>query len=114
LNGGKSSTDNVDAFLIFHLTLGASHLWFAPYSEYQHFLYETITKHLEMGWNYQQSADWLNANGYTTARGKRFRNAHTHAIVKNKKNREIRLNKIYEPIISNFSIRFIYKTMVNQ
>ena len=67
-----------------------------------------------MGWNYQQSADWLNANRYTTVRGKRFRNAHTHSIVKKKKNREIRLNKIYEPIISKFYIRFIDKTLVNQ
>ena len=67
-----------------------------------------------MGWNYKQSAHWLNENGYTTPRGKKFRNAHTHSIVKKKKIREIRLNQYYEPILTDFSLRFIDKTLVNQ
>jgi len=83
LLGGKSPPNDVHASLCFHLKLRASHLLVAPYSDYQEFLYQTISKHLEMGWNYQQSTDWLNDNGYTTPRGKRFGNAHTHSIVKN-------------------------------
>ena len=114
LFGGKSSTENVDTYLIFHLKLRASNLLVSPYTEYQQFLYETITKHLEMGWNYKQSADWLNENGYTTPRGKKFRNAHTHSIVKKKKIRDVRLNQYYEPILTDFSLRFIDKTLVNQ
>ena len=89
LFGGKSSTDNIDAYLIFHLKLRASNLLVAPYTEYQQFLYETISKYLEEGWNYQQIADWLNDNGYKTPRGKKFRNAHAHSIVKKKKIREL-------------------------
>ena len=67
-----------------------------------------------MGWNYKQSADWLNENGYTTPRGKKFRNAHTHSIVKKKKIREVRLNRLYAPVMSDFSLRFVDKTIVNQ
>ena len=51
-----------------------------------------------MGWNYEQSANWLNDNGYTTPRGKRFGNAHTHSIVKKKNIREVRITKFYEPV----------------
>ena len=114
LFGGKSSTENIDAYLCFHLKLRASNLLVAPYSEYQQFLYETISKHLEMGWNYKQSADWLNENGYTTPRGKKFRNAHTHSIVKKKKIREVRITKLYEPELTDFQLRFVDKTILNQ
>ena len=67
LFGGKSSTEN-RYYLIFHLKLCASNLLVAPYTGYQQFLYEAITKHFEMGWNYKQSADWLIENKYTTSR----------------------------------------------
>ena len=40
----------------------------APYSEYQQFLYDTITDLREKGWNYRQIADWLNQNDYKTPR----------------------------------------------
>ena len=44
-----------------------------------------------MGWNYPQSADWLNDICYTTPRGKKFGNAHTHYFVKNKKREKLEL-----------------------
>jgi len=114
LFGGKSSTENIDAYLIFHLKLRASNLLVAPYTEYQQFLYETISKYLEEGWNYQQIADWLNDNGYKTPRGKKFRNAHAHSIVKKKKIRDVRILKIYKPVLSNFVLRFVDKTLINR
>ncbi len=67
----------------------------------------------EKGWTFQQIADWLNENDYLTVRGKTFRAAHTHSIVKKKKNRDVRLSKKYEPILSNFSLRFVDKTLIN-
>jgi len=114
LLGGKLSPNDVDAYLCFHLKLRASHLLVAPYSDYQEFLYQTISKHLEMGWNYQQSANWLNDNGYTTPRGRRFGNAHTHSIVKKKNIREVRITKFYEPELTDFHLRFVDKTIINQ
>ena len=113
--GGKSSTkSHTEIYLIFHLKVRASHLWVASYNEYQHFLFETITDFREKGWNFQQIADWMNENGYSTARGKRFRNAHAHSIVKKKTIRDVRLNKKYEPEICDFSLRFIDTTITDR
>ena len=72
----------VDVYFVFTLKLRATHLLRSPYSDYQQFLYNTITDYLEKGWNYKQIADWLNDKGYKTLRGKKFRNNHTHSIVK--------------------------------
>jgi hypothetical protein len=86
----------------------------APYNEYQQFLYETITDFREKGWNFQQIADWLNENGYTTVRGKKFRNAHAHSILKKKRIRDVRITKRYKPELSNFYIQYMDRTLVNQ
>ena len=69
---------------------------------------------LKDGYNYKQIADWMNENGYKTPRGKKFRNAHAHSIVKKKKVRDVKISRTYEPIISNFSLKFIDRTLVNQ
>jgi hypothetical protein len=114
LFGGKSSTDNVDTFLIFHLHLRASNLLVASYTEYQQFLYETISGFVDKGWNFQMIADWMNEKDYKTPRGKRFGNAHAHSIVKKKKIRDVRLSKTYEPKLTDFSLQFVDKTLINQ
>ena len=88
-------------------------MWVAPYSDYQQFLYNTITDLLSEGLNYQEIADRLNEQGYLTPRGKKFRNAHAHSIVKKKKIRDVRIHKTYEPEITDFSLRFTDKTLVN-
>ena len=116
-NDGKSnhqSYTDTEVFLTFRLSVRASHLWVAPYSEYQQFLYLTITGLREKGLNYRQIADWLNENDYTTPRGKKFLNAHAHSIVKKKKIREVRLTKMYPPKLSNFALRFVDRTLINQ
>tara|TARA_B100000989_G_C19442182_1_gene427856 strand:+ start:194 stop:547 length:354 start_codon:yes stop_codon:yes gene_type:complete len=111
--GGKSSTKSTtEIYLIFHLKVRASHLLVAPYNEYQQFLFDTITDFRSQGWNFQQIADWLNDNGYATPRGKKFRNAHAHSIVKKKKIREVRLDRRYEPEICDFSLRFVDTTII--
>ena len=112
--GGKSSTkSNTETYLIFHLKVRASHLWVAPYNEYQHFLFETITDFREKGWNFQQIADWLNENDYLTARGKRFRNAHAHSIVKKKKLSDEKHNQLYPSSLTNCSLEVTDKRVVN-
>ena len=57
---------NTETYLTFVLSVRVTHLWVAPYSQYQQFLYDTINDLLEKGWNYRQIADWLNENNYTT------------------------------------------------
>ena len=54
------------------------------YSEYQFFLYETITEHREKGKTFVQIAEWLNKKSYLSARGKEFKGNHVHSIVKKK------------------------------
>ena len=113
-NDSHRNPQNTEVFLTFVLSVRASHLWAAPYSEYQQFLFVTITGLREKGLNYQQIADWLNQNEYKTPRGKKFLNAHAHSIVKKKKIREVRLTKMYPPKLSNFALRFVDRTLINQ
>ena len=92
--GGSRNTPNyTETYLTFDLTVHASHLRVAPYNDYQQYLYETIMGFREKGWNFQQIADWFNENGITAVRGKKFRNAHAHSIVKKKKVRDVHILK---------------------
>tara|TARA_B100002003_G_C13596615_1_gene308051 strand:+ start:106 stop:474 length:369 start_codon:yes stop_codon:yes gene_type:complete len=111
---GYFSSQNVDVFITFKVVVRANHLWGGNnYNEYQDHLYDLISNKLDDGWNYQQIADWLNENGYTSVRGKSFRNAHTHSIVKKKRLRDARMGKEYKPEYSNFQVRFVDKTLIN-
>lgn len=114
LGGNRNTSEHIETYLTFDLTVRASHLWVAPYNEYQHFLYETIVEFREKGWNFQKIADWFNENGYTTPRGKRFRSPHAHSIVKKKKIRDVRIRQKFKPELSNFALRFLDKTRINQ
>ena len=112
--GGKSSTkSHTEIYLTFHLTVRASHLWVHPYTEHQQYLYDTIIDFREKGWNFQEIADWFNANGITTPRGKKFRNAHAHSIVKKKRIRDKRLNQECVSHLSKFELEFEDRTLVN-
>ena len=108
----KRNTQNTEVFLTFRLSVRASHLWTAPYSEYQQFLYDTISEFRQIEWNYTQIANWLNENNYKTPRGKKFQGSHAHSIVK-KKIRESRSTQRYSPRLSNFGIRFVDRTLIN-
>ena len=116
-NDGKStnqSNTDTEVFLTFRLSVRASHLWVSKYSDYQQFLYNTISDFREKGWNYVEIANWLNENDYKTPRGKKFHGSHAHSIVKKKKTREVRLNRRYEPKLSNFALRFVDRILINQ
>ena len=115
LLGGKSiPQSNTDVFFTFTVEVSFSNLWVSPYSSYQQFLYDTICKYRKTGWNYQQIADWLNDNDFTTPRGKRFFNSSAQSIVKKKNNRDARLCKRYPWKVSDFAISFVDKTLINQ
>jgi hypothetical protein len=64
--------------------------------------------------NYKEIADWLNDNGYKTLRGKRFRNAHTHSIVKKKRLSIDKFSKTYPTEVSNCSLEVYDKSILNQ
>ena len=73
--------------LCFDLNLSSQNLWTPKYSDYQVFLYQTITEFREKGMNDVQIANWLNDNGYQTVRGSTFRNNHVHSIAKKRRRR---------------------------
>ena len=112
--GGNQTPQNTETYLTFVLSVRATHLWVAQYSEYQQFLFVTITDLHEKGWNYRQIADWFNENDYKTPRGKMFHGSHAHYIVKKKRVREVRLNRRYPPKLSNFDLRFVDRILINR
>ena len=83
------------------------------YSQYQFFLYETITEQREKGKTFDQIAEWLNKNGYLSVRGKKFRGNHLHSIVKKKRLKNEKLEREYPEVRSDFYLDIYDKTLVN-
>ena len=82
------------------------------YSEYQLFLYQTITEHREQGLTFDAIAEWMNEEGYLTVRGKKFRGAHVHSMLKKRLAKEELLNRKYPPMWSDFSMEVVDKTIL--
>ena len=82
------------------------------YSQYQYFLYETIIAHREKGKTFDQIAEWLNGKGYLSVRGKKFRGAHFHSIVKKKRLKDEKLERDYPEQWSDFSLEVVDKTIL--
>ena len=83
------------------------------YSQYQFFLYETITEQRDKGKTFDQIAEWLNKKGYLSVRGKKFKRNHVHSIVKKKRLKDEKLEKEYPEEWSDFSLEVVDKTLVN-
>ena len=82
------------------------------YSDYQLFLYQTISAHREKGMTFDSIAEWLNEKGYLSVRGKRFRGAHVHSIVKKKRLKDEKLKRDYPEVRSDFSLEVVDKTIL--
>ena len=57
-------------------------------------------------------AEWLNKEGYLTLRGKKFRGAHVHSILKKRPAKEELLNRKYPPVWLDFSMEVVDKTIL--
>ena len=82
------------------------------YSQYQFFLYETIIAHREKGKTFDQIAEWFNKKGYLSVRGKKFRGAHIHSIVKKNRLKDEKLERDYPEQWSDFSLEVVDKTIL--
>ena len=82
------------------------------YSDYQLFLYQIITERRQHGMTFDAIADWLNEKGYLTVRGRTFRGAHVHSILKKRLAKEELLNLEYPPVWSDFSMEVVDKTVL--
>ena len=102
-----------DVFFSFDLTTRSSSLNKQNYTDYQQFLYDIISQKLDKGMNYKEIAEWLNDNGYKTVRGSKFKNNHTHSIVKKKRLSNHRHTKTYPSELSNCSLEIYDKRLIN-
>ena len=102
-----------DVLFKFTLTCHSPALTCNYYSDYQFFLYQTITEQREKGKTFDQIAEWLNKKGYLSVRGKKFKGNHVHSIVKKKRLKDEKLEREYPEEWSDFSLEVIDKTVVN-
>ncbi len=57
-------------------------------------------------------AECLNKEGYLIVRGKQFRGAHVHSILKKRLAKEELLNREHPPMRSDFSMKVVDKTIL--
>ncbi len=82
------------------------------YSEYQFFIYETITEQRDKGKTFDQIAEWLNNKSYLSVRGKKFKGNHVHSIVKKKRMRDEKLEREYPELKSDFYLDVYDKSIL--
>ena len=102
-----------DVFFWFSITYRRPPFNVPQYSQYQFFLYETITEQREKGKTFDQIAEWLNKKGYLSVRGKKFKGNHVHSIVKKKRLKDEKLEREYPEVWSDFRLEVVGKTLVN-
>ncbi|MGB2162732.1 MAG: recombinase family protein [Candidatus Puniceispirillaceae bacterium] len=108
----RGALSHSDLTFNFTLTCRSPALYGNHYSEYQLFLYKTISEHREQGLTFDAIAEWMNKEGYLTVRGKRFRGAHVHSILKKRLAKEELLNREHPPVWSDFSMEVVDKTIL--
>ena len=102
-----------DVIFCFSITYRRPPFNVSQYSEYQFFLYQTITEQREKEKTFDQIAEWLNEKGYLSVRGKKFKGNHVHSIVKKKRLKDEKLEREYPEVWSDFSLEVVDKTLVN-
>ena len=103
---------NADVIYHFSITFRRPPFYLPQYSEYQFFLYQTITEQREKGRTFDQIAVWFNEKEYLSARGKKFKGNHVHSIVKKKRLKDEKLEREYPEVWSDFSLEVVDKTIL--
>ncbi len=102
-----------DVFFCFSITYRRPTFNVPQYSQYQFFLYETITVQREKGKTFDQIAEWLNKKGNLSVRGKKFKGNHVHSVVKKKRLKDEELERKYPEEWSDFYLDVFDKTLIN-
>ena len=110
----KGVEESADVIFHFSITYRRPPFNVPQYSQYQFFLYETITEQRDRGKTFDQIAEWLNKKGYLSVRGKKFKGNHVHSIVKKKRLKDERLEKEYPEVRSDFSLEVFDKSILNR
>ena len=103
----------VDAFFCFPITIRHPILQMPHYTEYQYFLYETISKLREKGMTFNQIAEHLNKKKILSVRGKKFRGGHVHSIMKRKRIRDEKSKEKNTEVRSAFYLDIYDKSIIN-
>ena len=101
-----------DVFFCFTITIRRPILHMPHYTEYQYFLYKTISKLRQKGMTFNQIADHLNKKKILSTRGKRFRGGHLHSIIKRKRMRDEKLDRKYPEVRSDFYLDVYDKSIL--
>ena len=104
---------SADVLFCFSITYRRPPFSVPLYSEYQFFLYETITEQRKEGKTFDQIAEWLNKKGFLSVRGKKLKGNHLHSIVRKKRLKEEKLEREHPEVWSDFSLEVVDKTLVN-
>ena len=70
--------ENADLTYNFSITYRHPPFNVPQYSQYQFFLYQTITEQRERGKTFDQIEEWLNKKEYLSVRGKSFKGSHLY------------------------------------
>ena len=108
----RGALKNTDLTFNFTIAYRSPTLTGNHYSSYQLFLYQTISEHRKKGMTFDAIAGWLNKEGYLTVRGKKFRGAYVHSILKKRRSKEKQLNREYPEVWSDFSLEVVDKTIL--
>ena len=109
----RGALKNADLTFNFSISYRSPALTGNRYTSYQFFLYQTITEQREKEKTYDQIAEWLNKKGYLSVRGKKFRGAHVHSIVKKKRLKDEKFEKEYPEVRSDFYLDIFDRTLIN-
>ena len=67
---------------------------------------------MEKGTTFDQIAEWLNKKGYLSVRGKKFKGNHVHSIVKKKRLKDVKFEREYPEVWSDFNMEVVDKTIL--
>ena len=111
-NDSNQTPQNTETYLTFVLSARVTHLWVAPYSQYQQFLFDTITGFREKGWNYPnrtmvEPERLQNSSGQDVSRVTRTFNR------EEEKGQRSEIDPTISPKLANFALRFVDRTLIN-
>ena len=109
----RGALKNADLTFNFSISYRSPALTGNRYTSYQFFLYETITEQREKGKTFDQIAEWLNKKGYLSVRGKKFKGNHVHSIVKKKRLKDEKLERVHTEVRSDFYLDIFDRTLIN-
>ena len=104
--------ESADVIFHFSITYRRPPFSVPQYSQYQFFLYETITEQRENGKTFDQIAEWLNKKGYLSVRRKKFKGNHVHSIVKRRRLKDEKLERDYPEVRSDFYLDIYDKNIL--